>query len=68
MWKALDAQFYAHGKSHVFELMGIKRAAEAADLLRRFTAFTGLSKIDDLLDKVRATSIIKGILSRLGVP
>jgi 15-cis-phytoene desaturase len=67
-WKALDAQFYAHGKSHVFELMGIKRAAEAADLLRRFTAFTGLSKIDDLLDKVRATSIIKGILSRLGVP
>jgi len=36
--------------------------------LRRFTAFTGLSKIDDLLDKVRATSIIKGILSRLGVP
>ncbi|MFT3693036.1 MAG: FAD-dependent oxidoreductase [Kofleriaceae bacterium] len=67
-WKALDAQLYAHGKGHLFELMGIKRAAEAADLLRRFTAFTGLSKIDDLLDKVRATSIIKGILTRLGIP
>lgn len=67
-WKALDAQLYAHGKGHLFELMGIKRAAEAADLLRRFTAFTGLSKVDDLLDKVRATSIIKGILTRLGVP
>jgi 15-cis-phytoene desaturase len=68
IWKALDAQFYAHGKPHLFEIMGIKRAAEAADLLRRFTAFTGLSKIEDLLDKVRATSIIKGILTRLGVP
>jgi uncharacterized protein with NAD-binding domain and iron-sulfur cluster len=68
IWKALDAQFYAHGKPHLFEMMGIKRAAEAADLLRRFTAFTGLSKIEDLLDKVRATSIIKGILTRLGVP
>lgn len=68
MWKALDAQFYAHGKPHLFEMMGIKRAAEASDLLRRFTAFTGLSKIDELLDKVRATSIIKGILTRLGVP
>jgi len=67
-WRALDAKLYAHGKAHLFELMGIKRAAQAADLLRRFSAFTGLSKIDDLLDEVRATSIIKGILSRLGVP
>jgi uncharacterized protein with NAD-binding domain and iron-sulfur cluster len=67
-WKALDAKLYAHGKKHLFELMGIRRAAQAADLLRRFSAFTGLSKIDDLLDEVRATSIIKGILARLGVP
>jgi 15-cis-phytoene desaturase len=67
-WKALDAQLYAHGKPHLFALMGIKRAAEAADLLRRFAAFTGLTRIEDLLDKVRATSIIKGILTRLGVP
>ena len=67
-WRTLDAKLYAHGKKHLFELMGIRRAAQAADLLRRFSAFTGLSKIDDLLDEVRATSIIKGILSRLGVP
>ena len=40
---------------------------EAADLLRRFAAFTGISKIDDLLDEIRATQIIKGLLARLGI-
>ncbi len=67
-WRALDAKLLQHGKPHLFELMGIRRAAEAADLLRRFSAFTGLSKIDDLLDHVRGTAIIQGILARLGVP
>ena len=67
MWKALDARLYQHGKPHVFELMGIRRAAQAADLLRRFAAFTGISKIDDLLDEVRATTVIKGLLARLGI-
>ena len=67
-WRTLDEKLYAHGKPHLFELMGIKRAAQAADLLRRFSAFTGLSKVEDLFDEVRATSIIKGILARLGVP
>ncbi len=67
-WKKLDERLYQHGKPHLFELMGIRRAAQAADLLRRFAAFTGIGKLDDLLDEVRATSIIKGLLSRLGVP
>jgi uncharacterized protein with NAD-binding domain and iron-sulfur cluster len=67
-WKKLDERLYQHGKPHLFELMGIRRAAQAADLLRRFAAFTGISKLDDLFDEVRATSIIKGLLSRLGVP
>ncbi|HEY6038189.1 MAG TPA: hypothetical protein VIV58_28100, partial [Kofleriaceae bacterium] len=67
-WKTLDERLYQHGKPHLFELMGIRRAAQAADLLRRFAAFTGITKLDDLLDEVRATSIIKGILARLGVP
>ena len=40
----------------------------AADLLRRFAAFTGISKLDDLFDEVRASKIITGLLSRLGVP
>jgi uncharacterized protein with NAD-binding domain and iron-sulfur cluster len=67
-WKKLDERLYQHGKDHLFALMGIRRAAQAADVLRRFAAFTGLSKLDDLLDEVRATSVIKSLLSRLGVP
>jgi 15-cis-phytoene desaturase len=68
VWKALDQRLFEHGKPHLFELMGIRRAAQAADLLRRFSAFTGLSKIDDLLDKVKATDVIRTLLGRLGVP
>ena len=67
-WKKLDDKLYQHGHRHLFELMGIRRAAQAADLLRRFTAFTGLSRLDDLLDEVKATTLIKGLLARLGIP
>jgi hypothetical protein len=67
-WKKLDERLYQHGRPHLFEILGIERAAQAADLLRRFAAFTGISKIDDLLDEVRASKIITGLLSRLGVP
>jgi uncharacterized protein with NAD-binding domain and iron-sulfur cluster len=67
-WKKLDERLYQHGHRHLFELMGIRRAAQAADLLRRFQAFTGIGKLDDLLDEVRASTIIKGVLSRLGIP
>lgn len=66
-WKRLDARMFHNGQPHLFELLGIRRAAQAADLLRRFTAFTGISKIDDLLDEVRATTIIKGLLVRIGI-
>ncbi len=66
-WKHVDAALYAHGKKHMFEIAGIRDAARAADALRRFYAFTGLDKIDDLLDKVKVTSVVKGILARLGI-
>lgn len=66
-WKQLDAALHAHGKPHVFEIAGIRDAARAADLLRRFYAFTGLERIDDLLDQVRITSLVKSVLARLGV-
>ena len=67
MWKKLDERLYQTGQPHLFELMGIRRAAQAADLLRRFAAFTGISKIDDLLDEVRATTIVKTLLIRIGI-
>ncbi len=65
-WKRLDERLYQHGQPHLFELLGIRRAAQAADLLRRFTAFTGIDKLDDLLDEIRATRLIKSLLTRLG--
>jgi uncharacterized protein with NAD-binding domain and iron-sulfur cluster len=67
MWKRLDERLYQNGQPHLFELLGIRRAAQAADLLRRFTAFTGISRIDDLIDEVRATTIIRGLLVRIGI-
>jgi len=66
-WKRLDERLHQHGQPHLFELLGIRRAAQAADLLRRFTAFTGIDKLDDLLDELRATQIIRGLLARLGI-
>jgi uncharacterized protein with NAD-binding domain and iron-sulfur cluster len=66
-WKRVDERLLAMGQPHLFELMGIRRAAQAADLLRRFSAFTGISKIDDLLDEIKASQIIKGLLARLGI-
>jgi uncharacterized protein with NAD-binding domain and iron-sulfur cluster len=66
-WKRLDDRLYHNGQSHLFQLLGIRHAAQAADLLRRFAEFTGIAKIDDLLDEVRATTIIKGILVRIGI-
>ena len=66
-WKRLDERLLEHGQPHLFELLGVRRAAQAADLLRRFTAFTGIDKLDDLLDQVRASQIIRSLLDRLGL-
>ncbi|WP_224372884.1 hydroxysqualene dehydroxylase [Hyalangium versicolor] len=66
-WKRLDAVLYQRGRAHLFELLGIDSAFKAADLLRRFGALTGVSRVDDLLDRVRATDLVDGLLSRLGV-
>ena len=35
-WKQLDARLHAARKGHLFELLGIRHAGVAADLLRRF--------------------------------
>ena len=66
-WKKLDERLYQSGRPHLFEMMGIRAAAQAADLLRRFAAFTGISKLDDLIDDFRATTIVKSLLVRIGI-
>lgn len=66
-WKRLDAALYRKGYRHLFELMGIDKGFAAADLLRRFSAFTGLSRLDDLLDEIKLTELVERLLVRLGV-
>ncbi|MBX3158258.1 MAG: FAD-dependent oxidoreductase [Deltaproteobacteria bacterium] len=66
-WKRLDDRLYHGGRRHLFELLGIRRAAQAADIVRRFTEFTGIDRIDDLLDSVRASELIRALLAKLGI-
>jgi hypothetical protein len=56
------------GPPHIFALMHIDEVSEAAELLRRARALTGLGALDDRLDEVRATEVIDGLLARFGVP
>jgi 15-cis-phytoene desaturase len=66
-WKQLDARLHAAGKGHVFDVLGIRHAGVAAELLRRFEDVSGIAALDDLLDDVRATQIIASICTRLGL-
>ncbi|MCP3143205.1 hydroxysqualene dehydroxylase [Pyxidicoccus xibeiensis] len=66
-WKRLDATLHRRGRPHVFEVLGLDSAFQAADLLRRFAAFTGLTRIDDWVDQGRLTHMVDGLLERIGV-
>jgi hypothetical protein len=66
-WKRLDARLHAAGKDHVFELLGIRNARPAAELLRRFHGVSGIAALEDLLDQVRATEIIRKVWTQLGL-
>jgi uncharacterized protein with NAD-binding domain and iron-sulfur cluster len=63
-WKRLDDRLFCAGRAHLFELLGIRRAGQAAELIRKFTALTGLDKLDDLLDDVRVSELAKSLLGR----
>jgi uncharacterized protein with NAD-binding domain and iron-sulfur cluster len=67
-WKTLDAKLYAGGHRHIFEILGIRDAAKAIDVLRKFEEITGITKVEDLLDEVKVTGIIKGVIAKLGLP
>jgi len=66
-WKRLDADLFRVGRPHVFEIAGISRAFEAANLLRRFSSFTGLAQLDEFLNQFRLTDIVDGLLGRFGI-
>ncbi|MGE5187169.1 MAG: FAD-dependent oxidoreductase [Acidobacteriota bacterium] len=67
LWKRLDERLHQHGHRHVFELLGLQRAAQIADLMRRFGDATGISKVEDVIAQIRPSAIIKNVLGRLGV-
>jgi uncharacterized protein with NAD-binding domain and iron-sulfur cluster len=64
-WKQLDARLHAARKDHLFELLGIRHAGAAAELLRRFEDVSGLAALDDRLDEVRLSTLIARIGARL---
>jgi uncharacterized protein with NAD-binding domain and iron-sulfur cluster len=57
-WKRLDARLHRVGKGHLFELLGIRQAGVAAELLRRFEEASGLAALDDRLDEIRISQLI----------
>jgi uncharacterized protein with NAD-binding domain and iron-sulfur cluster len=65
-WKRIDAELYRQGRPHLFEIAGVQRAFDAADLFRRFSTSTGLSRLEDVLKQFKVTDVVDGLLSRLG--
>jgi uncharacterized protein with NAD-binding domain and iron-sulfur cluster len=66
-WKELDADLYRRGRPHFFEIAGIHRAFEAADLFRRFSSFTGLAQVNELFSQFKLTDIVGGMLGKFGI-
>lgn len=65
IWKRLDERLYRAGRKHLFELLGIRVAAQAGDLLRRLFAITGIDQLDDLFDDTRAGELVDRLIARL---
>ena len=66
-WKRLDAALYRRGRPHIFAAMHLNKVSEASELLRRFTAVTGLATLDDRPDEIRVTEVIDRLLARFEV-
>jgi 15-cis-phytoene desaturase len=63
-WKKLDADLFRQGRPHFFETLGVKRAFEAAELMRRFAALASFGKIDELFRQFKLVNVVGGLLNR----
>jgi hypothetical protein len=63
-WRQLDAELYRMGRPHLFEIVGVKEAFQAADLFRRFSAFAGLGQLDMLIGQFKIADVFTGALSK----
>lgn len=66
-WRRLDAELYRAGRPHIFEVVGIKEAFQAADLFRRFSAFAGFGQLDMLIGQFKLASAFGSALTRFFV-
>jgi len=62
-WKSLDADFYRQGRPHFFETFGIRRAFDAADLIRRFAAVASLGRLDEVFQQFKLANVVGDFLS-----
>ncbi|HEY7236318.1 MAG TPA: FAD-dependent oxidoreductase [Gemmatimonadaceae bacterium] len=62
-WRRLDAELYRAGQPHIFEVVGIREAFQAADLFRRFSAFAGLPQLDMLIGQFKLASAFGNVLT-----
>ena len=62
-WKSLDADLYRQGRPHFFETFGIRRAFEAADLIRRFAAVASVGRFDELFRQFKLGNVVGDILN-----
>ena len=65
--KAVDRWLYQRGRKHLFQLLGIKRAARRAAVIRQVARITGVAGIDDYVDsRFRLSKLLRGLLARVG--
>ena len=65
--KRFDAWLYRNGRGHLFDLLGIKNAARAAQVLYRLENLTGWARVDDWIDgRLRLTRTFRSILEFIG--
>jgi uncharacterized protein with NAD-binding domain and iron-sulfur cluster len=63
-WRRLDAELYRAGQPHIFEVVGIREAFQAAELFRRFSAFARLPQLDMLIGQFKLASAFGNVLTR----
>ena len=65
--KDLDRKRFLAGKPHILDGKLLKMAFGAAELGRKAAKATGLSALDDYLDRFKFSRFVEALLSRLGV-
>lgn len=66
--RRFDKWLFDHGHRHLFEILGVRQFVRAAEILRKLDGILGITKLDAVFDRLKATSLIKAILEKLGIP